>query len=116
MIDRDYLKNAILAAEWTKKDIVPAADIMEGLCRKLDDPDSPASSVSDYIGSIQALMRNAIRDIDHATGPDILMLMDTYDHIVNCLKSNQILLDDHTGDGLQYILDMVTLDLSARDY
>lgn len=114
MIDRDYLKNAILAAEWTKKDIVPAADIMEGLCRKLDDPDAPASSVSHYICDIQAIMRNAIRDIDHATGPDILMLMDTYNRIVDYLNSHQYLLDEHTGDGLQYILDLVTLHMSDQ--
>lgn len=116
MISKTYLQDAILSTPWVLKPIVKTDDVFEGLGKILTEPDAPASSANSYVCGIENIMQNAIRGIDAASGTEIVMLLNTYNRIVERIKSEKKWLEDDTRGTLQQCLEMVTREMASIDY
>lgn len=116
MISKTFLQDAILSTPWVLKPIVKTDDIWEGLGRHINDPEAPACSIPDYLCGVENIMQNAIRKIDNANGEEIVMLLNTYNRIVERVSGEKKWLEDDTAETIKRCLDMVTRERANIDY
>lgn len=110
-ISKTYLQDAILNNPLVLKPIDDNRDFWE----RFNDPEAPARSEDEYICDIEGIMQNAIRKIDSATGNEIVMLLNTYNHIVQRLNSERKWFKADLSGTIQECLDTVTRDLANID-